>query len=215
MTTAQDLLIVSMGVEPDAPVHTGDLSLALAGAELVDLVEAEAVTLDGDLIVPGLLPSTGDRLLDDAASSLVRQQPYESTEDWLWRRGRGLASAYLAALESDGLITRARGRWLPMPTGRRSLTDSPLRRRAEERRASGEPVLAALAAAVGIEDKPTEPTDSAGRQEASDDGPGPDGTGDAVEAVLAAVGDAVTELESVRQRRTIEDAAFDNVWRAP
>ncbi len=212
MTTAQDLLIVSMGVEPDAPVHTGDLSLALAGAELVDLVEAEAVTLDGDLIVPGLLPSTGDRLLDDAASSLVRQQPYESTEDWLWRRGRGLASAYLAALESDGLITRARGRWLPVPTGRRSLTDSPLRRHAEERRASGEPVLAALAAAVGIEDKST---DSDGRREASDDGPSPDGTGDAVEAVLAAVGDAVTELESVRQRRTIEDAAFDNVWRAP
>ncbi|MFI6934860.1 GPP34 family phosphoprotein [Streptomyces sp. NPDC050287] len=212
MTTAQDLLIVSMGVEPDAPVHTGDLSLALAGAELVDLVEAEAVTLDGDLIVPGLQPATGDRLLDDAASSLVRQQPYESTEDWLWRRGRGLASAYLGALESDGLITRARGRWLPVPTGRRSLTDSPLRRHAEERRASGEPVLAALAAAVGIEDKAT---DSAGRPEAPDDDLRGAGTGDAVEAVLAAVGDAVTELESVRQRRTIEDAAFDNVWRAP
>jgi hypothetical protein len=25
----------------------------------------------------------------------------------------------------------------------------------------------------------------------------------------------VTELEAVRQRRRIEDAAFDNIWRAP
>lgn len=31
--------------------------------------------------------------------------------------------------------------------------------------------------------------------------------------VLAAVGDAVMELEAVRQRKVIEDAAFDNVWR--
>ncbi|MEU5247025.1 GPP34 family phosphoprotein, partial [Streptomyces asoensis] len=38
---------------------------------------------------------------------------------------------------------------------------------------------------------------------------------DAVGTVLAAVGDAVTELEAVRQRRSIEDAAFDNIWRAP
>jgi hypothetical protein len=208
MSTAQDLLIVSMGVAPDAPVASGDLSLALAGAELIDLIEAQAVALDGDRIVPGLQPATGDRLLDEAASSLVRQEPYETTEDWLWRRGRGLASAYLAALESDGLITRARGRWLPVATGHRSLADSPVRRHAEERRASGEPVLAALTASVGIEDKPT----TAALQEASESGL-PGRTEDAVDAVLAAVGEAVTELESVRQRRTIEDAAFDNVWR--
>lgn len=31
--------------------------------------------------------------------------------------------------------------------------------------------------------------------------------------VLAAVDEAVTELAGVRQRRSIEDAAFDNVWR--
>ncbi|MDH6626436.1 hypothetical protein M2271_004253 [Streptomyces sp. LBL] len=218
MTTAQDLLIVSMGVPPDAPVASGDLSLALAGAELIDLIETEAVTLDGDRIVPGLQPATGDRLLDDAASSLVRQAPYESTEDWLWRRGRGLAAAYLAALESDGLITRSRGRWLPVPTGHRSLTDSPVRRHAEERRASGDPVLAALTTAVGIDDKgraaveaEDESTTVAGLRETSDESLHP--ADDSIEAVLAAVGDAVTELEGVRQRRTIEDAAFDNVWR--
>ena len=75
----------------------------------------------------------------------------------------------------------------------------PDRSRAESRWSSGEPVLAALAAAAGIRDEPSEDPGDVG--------------GDAVTTVLAAVGDAVMELEAVRQRRAIEDAAFDNVWR--
>lgn len=199
MTTARDLLIVTMDPGTGRPVEQGDLSLALAGAELIDLVEASAVDLDGDRIVPGPQPATGDRLLDEAASSLVRAEPYESAEDWLWRRGRGLFSAYLAALETEGLITRERGRRFPVRTGRKALADSPDRRRAEERQASDEPVLAALTTALGIRDEPVDGL--------------PELTDDAVVTVLATVGDAVTELEAVRQRRTIEDAAFDNVWR--
>ncbi len=31
--------------------------------------------------------------------------------------------------------------------------------------------------------------------------------------MLAAVNDAVVELAAIRQRRSIEDAAFDNIWR--
>lgn len=38
-------------------------------------------------------------------------------------------------------------------------------------------------------------------------------TDDAVTTVLAAVNDAVMELEAVRQRRSIENAAFANLWR--
>ncbi len=38
---------------------------------------------------------------------------------------------------------------------------------------------------------------------------------EALVTVLAAVNDALTELEAVRQRRRIENAAFDNIWRAP
>ncbi|CAM5322629.1 HTH gntR-type domain-containing protein OS=Streptomyces antimycoticus OX=68175 GN=SSPO_097140 PE=4 SV=1 [Streptomyces antimycoticus] len=38
--------------------------------------------------------------------------------------------------------------------------------------------------------------------------------GDAVATVLAAVGDAVTRLEAVRLRRDVENAAFENMWRA-
>ncbi|MFE3630330.1 GPP34 family phosphoprotein, partial [Streptomyces goshikiensis] len=36
---------------------------------------------------------------------------------------------------------------------------------------------------------------------------------DTTATVLAAVNDALMELEAVRQRRAIEDAAFDNIWR--
>lgn len=199
MTTPRDLLLVTTDLPADRPVEQGDLSLALAGAELVDLVEAEALSLDGDRIVPGLQPDLGDRLLNEAASSLIRQAPYESVEDWLWRRGRDLASGYRAVLEAEGEITRQRHRWLPLRTDRTASADSPARRHAAERWTSGEPVLAGLAAAVRIHDEPE--TDLVGVAD------------DAVETILATVNEAVTELESVRQRRRIEEAAFDNIWR--
>lgn len=155
MTTARDLLIVSMdGTAADRPVEQGDLSLALAGAELLDLADAEILTLDGDRIVPGLARELGDRQLTEAAAALARQAPYESVEDWLWRRGRGLYAAYLAALETDGGVTRQHRHWIPLSTGRTALADSPERRRAVQRWASGEPVLTGLAAAARLRDEP-------------------------------------------------------------
>ncbi|NUK02117.1 GPP34 family phosphoprotein [Streptomyces lunaelactis] len=200
MTTPRDLLIVTMDVASGRPVEQGDLSLALAGAELVDLVDAEALTLDGDRIVPGPPSAVADRLLHDAASSLSRQAPYESVEEWLWRRGRGLSSTYLADLEAEGQVTRQRHRWIPLRTDGTALVDSPARRQAAARWTSGEPVLAALAAATGIH----EPTEDPLRL-----------SDDTIVTVLAAVNNAVMELEAVRQRRSIEDAAFDNIWRGP
>ncbi len=199
MTTARDLAIIALGAAPGRPLEQGDLSLALAAAEVFDLIEARALVLDGERILPNAQAPTGDRLLDEATAALVRQEPYESVEDWLWRRGRGLSSAYLEDLERVGLAARPRGRRIPLRSGRAVLVDSPARRRAEARRASEEPVLAALAAVAGIDDEPdTQPEDL---------------PGDTATTVLAAVGDAVMELEAVRQRRAIEDAAFDNVWR--
>ncbi|MHA5048123.1 GOLPH3/VPS74 family protein [Streptomyces sp. SD15] len=199
MTTSQDLLITALDVASSRPVENGDLSLALAGAELVDLIDAQALVLDDDHIVPGPQWATGDRLLDEASSSLTRQAPYETVEEWLWRRGRGLAAAYLAVLEAEGQVTRRRNRWIPLRSGRTALADSSARRQAADRWTSGEPVLAGLAAAVGIHHEPAE--EAAGLP------------GDAVVTVLAAVNNAVTELEAVRQRRHIEEAAFDNIWR--
>ncbi|MCH6163831.1 GOLPH3/VPS74 family protein [Streptomyces marispadix] len=200
MTTPRDLMIIAVDVAPGRPLEQGDLSLALAGAELIDLLAAGTIRLDGAQVMPGdqgTAPS--DHLLDEAAASIVRKAPYESVADWLWRRGNGLASTYLASLEAEKLLTRQRRRWAPFRTGRLTLTDSLDRRRARERWASKEPVFSALATAAGI-----------GGAETRD---APTGADDAVEIVLAAAHDAVRELEAMRQRRAIEQAAFDNVWR--
>ncbi|POX37425.1 GPP34 family phosphoprotein [Streptomyces sp. Ru73] len=225
MTTPRDLLIVALDAGPGHPVESGDLSLALAGAEVIDLLDAGAVTLDDDRIVPGNHWTLTDRQLDEAASALVRERPYESVEDWLWRRGRGLSAAYLSALSAEGVTegaaggaaggvrtaateradghgaARQRRRWNPFRAkdGQGVPADSPARRHAADRWASGEPVLAVLAAAAGIHGKATDEA--------------PDVADDAVVTVLAAVNDAVMELEAVRQRRAIEEAAFDNIWR--
>lgn len=109
MTTARDLAIVVLDVAADKPVEQGDLSLVLAGAEVLDLLDAHALALDGDRILPLAQSPTGDRLLDEAAEALVRQEPYESVEDWLWRRGRGLSAAYVDDLERIGLTARFTG----------------------------------------------------------------------------------------------------------
>ncbi|MGX1128058.1 hypothetical protein RKD49_000248 [Streptomyces glaucescens] len=201
MTTAQDLLIVIMDVATDRPVEQGDLALALAGAELVDLIAAQAVSLDGERIVPGPQRAMDDRLLDASVASLTREAPYESLQDWLWRRGRGLSEAYIDGLQKEEPVTPQRHRWIPGRKERAAAADSPARRRAADRWSSGEPVLAALAAAVRIHDAPAEAF------EGLDD--------EAVVTVVAAVHDAVTELAGERQRRSMEEAAFDNIWREP
>ncbi|MFK0219250.1 GPP34 family phosphoprotein [Streptomyces vinaceus] len=201
MTTAKDLFIIAMDPQPDRPVGQGDLSLALAGAELIDLIGARIVTLDGDSIVPGGQSAPDDRQLADASQALTRQVPYERVEDWLWRRGRDLAAAYQSALEAEGQLARGRGGRSLFGAERVELVDSPARRQALHRREADEPVLAALAAVVGIESAPSEEE--------------PELDDEAVTTVLAIVNDAVMELEAVRQRRAIEKAAFANVWRAP
>ncbi|MFF3676146.1 GPP34 family phosphoprotein [Streptomyces sp. NPDC002120] len=199
MTTPRDLLIIAMDAGSGSPVEQGELSLALAGAEVIDLLAAEAVSLDGDHLVPGDHSAQADRLLEQAAAALVREEPYESVTDWLWRRGRGLSVAYQAELEADGQLVRQRRQGISFRAGQLVLADSPARRRAADRWAADEPVLTTLAGAVGVGGKQTEDA-----QDVADDD---------VATVLAAVSDALVELASVRQRRAIEDAAFDNIWR--
>ncbi|MFE3408072.1 GPP34 family phosphoprotein [Streptomyces mirabilis] len=199
MTTARDLALITLGMPTDLPVAQGDLSLALAGAEAVDLLENGALSLDGDRMVAGPRVATSDRLLDQVDASLTRREPYETVDDWLWRRGSELAAAYVDDLERAGLVTHPRGHWFWLGSARPVLADSQARRGAEERRLSGDPVLAALLAAAGIGADPAEAYESL--------------DADAVTTALAAVGGAVTQLEAVRLRHDIENAAFDNVWR--
>ncbi|MBE8478024.1 GOLPH3/VPS74 family protein [Streptomyces justiciae] len=199
MSTARDLVLVALGKPAGHLVGQGDLSLTLAGAEAVDLLRSGALKLDGDRIVPGPPTVTGDVLLDQADASLARQEPYETLDDWLWRRADGLAMAYVHELERTGLLVHEHRHGFRLLSERTVLADSRARRAAEERRASGEPVLTALLAAAGIDEEPL-----------ASDGSALD---DAVTSVLAAVGDAVVQLESLRLRRDVENAAFDNVWR--
>ncbi|MFD6918858.1 GPP34 family phosphoprotein [Streptomyces sp. NPDC059944] len=199
MSTPQDLLIVALDVEGTRPVRSGELSLALAGAELLDLSKSRAVHLDGDRMVPGDPTAPTDRLLKEAVASLVVAEPFESVGDWLWRRGRDLTVTYMAAFEAEGLVQKQGRRHFR--GGHTALVDSIPRRRATERWSSGEPVLRTLAEGLGITGEP------AGEfQEIADD---------AAETVLAAVNGALQELEAERQRRSIEEAAYDNVWRSP
>jgi len=199
MTTAKDLFIIAIDLKHS--VGQGDLSLALAGAELIDLIGAGAVAVDGDRIVPGGQPTPDDRFMGEAAAGLTRQAPYERIEDWLWRRGQNLSAAYQSALEENHELEPQRSGRLPFGSERLEPVDTPARRHAADRWKEKEPVLVALASVVGIGD------------ERSDDEPGLDD--EAVTTVLAAVHDAVMELEAVRQRRTIENAAFANLWRGP
>jgi len=64
--------------------------------------------------------AASDRLLEDAALSLVQQEPepYESVADRLWHKGRSLFSSCLAALEPEGQVSRRPRRWGLVLTGR-------------------------------------------------------------------------------------------------
>lgn len=221
MTTAWDLLITTRDAVGAGPVDQDDLSLALAGAELLDMAAAGIVALEDDRVLP-LTPaapattSAGDSLLDQAVHWLVREPPYEKVEEWLWRRGERLTAAYLGALETEGYAVRPRRHWVR--SDQPVLVDSPAREHAAERWASGEPVLSALGSAVGIGGGISGGGTSGNGTDFGFDGDRAAGdtlTGldDATAGVLAAVSNSVTELEAVRQRRRVEQAAFDNIWR--
>ncbi len=210
MTTPRDLLIVAVDRAAEHPVEPGDLSLALAGAELVDLLAAGAAVLDGDRVVPGTRPAFPDRLLDQAAAFLVRDEPYERVDDWLWRRGRDLSSGYLGTLEDEGVLARHQDRhWLVFRTSRTEVLPTQERHRAADRWACDEPVLAALGALTGLRADPDGEPDDGLRPRDDPDTP------EATATVLDAVRDAIEELSAERERRDrrLDEAARDNVRR--
>ncbi|RSN45370.1 GPP34 family phosphoprotein [Streptomyces sp. WAC 04229] len=137
MGTAQRLSALAVALGGDPRIEEGDLSLALAAAELIDLTEAQAVLLHGDRLLPAAPVGTGSPMLIEAASELVRDAPYETVVDWLWRRGSGLAGRYRAAVAEARHVHR----------------DA-----AEAVRDWNDPVLAHLAAAAGM--RPTPPDDT-------------------------------------------------------
>ncbi|MEU0946454.1 GPP34 family phosphoprotein [Streptomyces canus] len=215
MTTARDLVLVALALPAGALAGQGDLSLAIAGAEAVDLLQSGALRLDGDRMVPGPRVVSDDPLLDRADAALARREPYETVAEWLWRRADDLVPAYADALERAGLVVHPHGRGFRLLPGRAVPADSQERREAEERRNSGEPVLAGLLAVLGIEgtgiiEGAGDGDSGVGEERSHADDSSLD---DVVTIVLAAVGDAVMQLEAVRLGRDVEKGAFDNVWR--
>ncbi|MFF0478442.1 GPP34 family phosphoprotein [Streptomyces sp. NPDC004284] len=200
MTTARDLALFVLSLPPERAVEQGDLSLALAGAEAVDLLKNGSLALDGDRMAPRSDRGTGDRLLDQALASAVRQQSWQTIQSWLWRRGKDLAETYARDLERTGRLVRPRGQCLWLGAVR-PLRADPSERGRVRLLVPGDPVLVALTGFLGIGDFERDTVGDAG--------------GDpSVATVLAAVGEAVTELEAVRLRRGVEAEAFDNMWRA-
>lgn len=216
MTTARDLLAVVIDTRSGTSVEQGDLALALAGAELIDLMDAGAAELDGDRVgVPAVESAIDDPLLRQAVSLMARQEHQEPVEEWLWRRGRDLTAAYLAELRTTGpAAVRWRARKPSLSVDPSALADSPARRHANDRWAAQEPVLTALAAAAGVGARGDDSGgDGTGNGPGGNDGLAEFGD-DRIVTVLAAVNEAVVELAGVRQRRVVEAAAFDNIWRA-
>lgn len=196
MATALHLaaLAAAPGVQPD--FEQGDLSLALAGAELIDLADLHAVVLMGDRIMPAAAPrrEKADRSRFGDRSG----RPHQTVESWLWRRGRDLAARYRVALRAT----------LPEPLAR--ACRHPFRQAAPaagpqvlcsatDRLIAGDPVLTHLAAAAGIaEPLPADALDGLDEDEI---------------AVLADIHQAITQLAAERQRRSVERGGFDNLWR--
>ena len=154
------------GVRP--PVEHGDLSLALAGAEVIDLLGARAVRLDGD----HSCRATGRRSRSPVGRGRGVPRPGSAV-----RVGRRLAVAPrprpvrgLSGRPGGGRADHParRHRWMPSRAGAPVLADSPARRRAAERWTSDEPVLAALASAVGIRDEETARLPGRGRRRGGD-----------------------------------------------
>lgn len=228
MSTARELARAALSLPAERAPEQGDLSLALAGAEAADLLKGGALTLVGDVLVPGPPAATGDRLLDQAAAALVRQEPYEKVEDWLWRRGNGLAATYVDDLGRAEPHGHAPGHGLRARFARHAPADPPAAHLEDEHRGADEPLVGDLLAVLRGVDALPEEADEAAEEKAQDatvvgsEDLAEDATGDASEdpavdavaTVLAAVGDAVTDLEALRLRREVEDAAFDNMWRA-
>ncbi|MFF0305670.1 GPP34 family phosphoprotein [Streptomyces sp. NPDC004562] len=198
MTTAQGLAVLAATEGTGPRLEPGDLSLALAGAELVDLVGLRAVLLHAGRVLPAASPRIKDAVLFEAASGIVREPPYETVEQWLWRRGRDLAARYWRALQAataDGAPAGSSRHPFRRP---RPLTAAPAGGRGIDRRRDGPPVLAALAAAARIAEATDETLAELDPDEA---------------AVVGAVHQAITQLAAERHRRSLGGAGFGTVPR--
>ncbi|MEY9836169.1 GPP34 family phosphoprotein [Streptacidiphilus sp. EB103A] len=105
-----------------------ELGCALAGAELLDLLEAGRLGIHGaNLAVLGRTqtePHTGDPQFDRAIAVIKLIPEPKVIQAWIKRHAPGLRDSYRALLENEGAIAPQRGRRLGLiPTSRIALTD--------------------------------------------------------------------------------------------
>ncbi|TDT95846.1 Golgi phosphoprotein 3 GPP34 [Streptomyces sp. 846.5] len=105
-----------------------ELGCALAGAELLDLLETGRLGIHGaNLAVLGRTqtePHTGDPQFDRAIAVIKLIPEPKVIQAWIKRHAPGLRDSYRALLESEGAIAPRRGRRLGLiPTSRIALTD--------------------------------------------------------------------------------------------
>lgn len=107
-----------------------ELGCALAGAELIDLLETGRLGIQGtNLAVLGRTqtqthPETGDPQFDRAIVVIKLIPEPKTVQAWIKRHAPELRDTYRALLESEGTIASRRGRRLGLiPTSRTALTD--------------------------------------------------------------------------------------------
>jgi hypothetical protein len=104
MSLAADLLLLAIDPRRLVVRASDKIDYALRGAELVDLVIAERVTVaDGRIRLVDPSP-TGDEGLDAALESIRSARRPKRAKAWVQARRRGLRRDYVAALQSQHAV---------------------------------------------------------------------------------------------------------------
>ena len=128
MTRGRELALLAWNDRTGELDGGPELGCALAGAELLDLLEAGRIGVHGaNLAVLGRTqtqPHTGDPQFDRAIAVIKLIPEPKVIQAWIKRHAPELRDSYRALLENEGAIAPQRGRRLGLiPTSRIALTD--------------------------------------------------------------------------------------------
>ncbi|WP_042395973.1 GOLPH3/VPS74 family protein [Streptacidiphilus carbonis] len=128
MTQGRELALLAWDDRISGLQGGSELGCALAGAELLDLLESGRLGIRGaDLVVLGRTlehPETGDPRFDRAIAVIKLIPEPKAVQAWIKRHAPELRDSYLALLEDEGTVGPRHVRRLGLlPTTRTGLTD--------------------------------------------------------------------------------------------
>ena len=141
---AEELIVLTVGAEKQAPIHIppSTLDYALAGAVLLDLALENRIDTDADALHVIDPTPVGDSLLDPALADIVQKANTQPTETWLARIAKQgddlqeLALERLVAadiLEADDVGVFSLSRWVThsrsYPAGSKGMMEREIRSR--------------------------------------------------------------------------------------